>query len=200
MDMNMEMPTASASISSVPTDYMSSMDSMSSMASTFSINTRVTLWFTEWTTTTPAAYVFTIFFLFSLGLLNRFLGALKSQLERRWKESPQLEDKSRHGNPRSDQQQPSTSARIQGHVRSWSRRLRPDPLRLDEDEQETEPLSPAPPMPRPEADEKPAPGKRKLFVPSGAWSLKKDSIRALLEFIRALIGYILYVHFDRNLT
>lgn len=54
------------------------------MSSVFSTNLRVTLFFTEWTTTTVAAYIATIIFLFCLTLFNRFLGALRFQAERAW--------------------------------------------------------------------------------------------------------------------
>lgn len=45
--------------------------------------------FTEWTTTTVAAYIGTIICLFILTILNRFLGALKFQIERAWLDKPQ---------------------------------------------------------------------------------------------------------------
>lgn len=182
MAMAMDMTTttlAQATGSTTPT----SMDSMSGMASTFSINTRVTLFFTEWTTTTPATYVLTIFFLFFLGMLNRFLGAVKSQLEMRWKATPTDEDRIRAtvtgtghaGVPR-------------GHFRKWSQALGSPHLAADHAE-EIEPLSPAP---IPTDDEKrPSNRHKRFWVPSAPWSIKKDGVRAFLEFIRALIGYIL---------
>ncbi|KAF2004687.1 Ctr copper transporter [Amniculicola lignicola CBS 123094] len=175
---------------------------MAAMSSTFSTATTVTLWFTNWTTTTPATYFLTILFLFSLGLLNRFLGALKSQLERRWREkgherppSPKLRTQQQHG------QSQSTAGAIRGHVRQWSKALALQPKqspRLDtgQKEQETEPLSPAMLQTLDGNDEEHAekthvrPNKR-LFVSSAPWSFQHDGVRAALEFIRALIGYIL---------
>lgn len=75
--------------------------------------------------------------------------------------------------------------------------MRPQPVRLDDPEREleSEPLSPAPPQMRAEAEEveKPVAKKpsKKLWVASAPWSVKEDGIRASLEFIRALIGYVL---------
>ncbi|KAF2179500.1 hypothetical protein K469DRAFT_595946 [Zopfia rhizophila CBS 207.26] len=143
------------------------MTAMSGMSSTFSINTRVTLFFTEWTTTTPITYVLTIFFLFFLGLLNRFLGALKSQLERAF-------NKSRNTN---------------------------NTLGLDDADSEAEPLSPMP-YGQPSASAgheegmavektKHQPERKRFWIASAPWHIKHDGLRALLEFVRALIGYIL---------
>jgi hypothetical protein len=157
---------------------------MSGMASTFSKSTRVTLWFTEWTTTTPTTYVLTIFFLFLLGIFNRFLGALKSQLERKWK----MQHASQHISKQSDK---SVSRCNQGPARQWSRAFWPQPLKLDQEE--TEPLSPAPDLQLAEekGDERDRGASRKFWVANAPWSVKRDGISATLEFFRALIGYIL---------
>ncbi|KAI4632193.1 uncharacterized protein J4E87_001665 [Alternaria ethzedia] len=174
-----------------PGASMSAMD-MSGMASTFSSSTRVTLWFTEWTTTTTATYVLTIFFLFSLGIFNRFLSAFKSQLERKWRMQQQAESTS--------QFMPNTEKlvnhSVRGHARQWSRALRQQPLELDDkDRQEIEPLSPV--VPQPTAAEETgitrgSTASRKTFwVAQAPWSAKKDGISAALEFSRALIGYVL---------
>jgi hypothetical protein len=122
-------------------------------------------------------------------MLNRFLGALKSQLDRKWQK--------RHSNTAvfaSNAEKPSSSG-IRGHTRQWSRALRPQPVRLEEpDGQETQPLSPAVQAQRAddETDAKPTPKPRTFWVANAPWSIKKDGISAALEFIRALIGYILY--------
>jgi hypothetical protein len=169
---------------------MTSMPSMSGMSSTFSSSTRVTLWFTNWTTTTTATYVLSMLFLFSLGMLNRFLGALKSQLERKWGEKRDIAQA---------KQKEHEKQSIRGHARQWSRALRQQPVRLEEpDGKETEPLSP---MTRPndvEVGDKEmvqTHQRRKFWVASAPWSIKKDGVSALLEFVRALIGYILYGRF-----
>lgn len=125
-------------------------------------------------------------FLFSLGILNRFLGALKSQLERQWSEQ--------HKTAHSRDNEKPTKQNIRGHTRQRSRALRPQPVRLEEPEgQETEPLSPAPQLYHAEEGgikqqlERPS----RLWVSSAPWSLKRDALSAVLEFVRALIGYIL---------
>ncbi|PVI00913.1 hypothetical protein DM02DRAFT_592098 [Periconia macrospinosa] len=76
MTMNMDMDSQSSSATTMS----------GAMTNTFSTTTLVTLWFTDWTTNTPSAYAFTLIFLFALGIFNRFLAALKTQLERRWDE------------------------------------------------------------------------------------------------------------------
>jgi cation transport regulator ChaC len=69
-------------------------------------------------------------------------------------------------------------------------------VRLEEpDGKETEPLSPAA---QPQAGEEGNTGKlvvrrRKFWMANAPWSIKKDGISAGLEFVRALIGYILCV-------
>ncbi|KAF2709013.1 hypothetical protein K504DRAFT_468230 [Pleomassaria siparia CBS 279.74] len=170
------------------------MSGMSGMASTFSIDTSVTLFFTEWKTSTPAAYVFTIFFLFVIGIFNRFLGALKSQLEQRWKEQQQYnavyEASTGHARYKHERQGSLISALA--HKRNWSRTVRPTPPRLDEEEQETNPLSPTPVEYGENAHQLTEPTRKKVFwTASAPWSIRRDGIRALLEFSRALIGYIL---------
>jgi hypothetical protein len=162
---------------------------MSGMSSTFSSSIRVTLWFTTWTTTTPATYFLTVLFLFFLGMLNRFLGALKSQLDRKW----QKQHSSAATFAGSTEKPPSAGFR--GHTRQWSRALRPQPVRLEEpDGQETQPLSPAVQAQQTddETDAEPATKRRTFWVANAPWSIKKDGISAALEFVRALIGYILY--------
>jgi len=203
--MNMDMPSVTSAgahahlmASMRPEASMSAMD-MSGMASTFSSSTRVTLWFTEWTTTTTATYMLTIFFLFSLGIFNRFLSAFKSQLERKWRIQRQAES--------APEFIPNTEKLVnhsaRGHARQWSRALRQQPVELDEkDREEIEPLSPVVPQST-VAEEtgitRGSTASRKMFwVAQTPWSLKKDGISAALEFSRALIGYVLYVR-ERNL-
>ncbi|OQD81774.1 hypothetical protein PENANT_c025G08626 [Penicillium antarcticum] len=71
-------------------DESSGMDANTStnmnmgMASTFSTSTTVTLLFTGWKTTTPTQYTLTLLLLLLLAIFNRFLGALKFQLEQAW--------------------------------------------------------------------------------------------------------------------
>lgn len=89
----------------------------------------------------------------------------------------------------------STETGVRGHTRQWSCKLRPEPIRPeDRDGQETEPLSPAP-LPYhidQDGDKRRTRALSKLWVANAPWSVKKDGISATVEFVRALIGYILY--------
>jgi hypothetical protein len=106
-------------------------------------------------------------------MLNRFLGALKSQLEKKWHDQTKIHKESMYA---ATVEKPSNSG-VRGHTRQCSRALRPQPVRLQEAEDcESEPLSPAI---QPEQVEE-------------GTAAKKDGISATLEFVRALIGYILY--------
>ncbi|KAF2754402.1 hypothetical protein EJ05DRAFT_503938 [Pseudovirgaria hyperparasitica] len=156
------------------------------MSSTFSTSTRVTLFFPGWTTNSPAAYVGSLIFLIFIAMANRYLGALKTQLERSWVAV--------------------RSPDIKKHHRSRSRREAN--YSSEANESEAEPLSPylATHM---HSDNDDAGQKsdandivveraasRSAYLPSGwvsngAWSLSRDGTRALLEFLRAFIGYIL---------
>lgn len=203
MEMNMEVSTPTST--SAHTHHKSAASpqasipamGMSGMASTFSSSTHVTLWFTEWTTTTTATYVLTIFFFFFLGIFNRFLSALKSQLEMKWKgqhetksTSPSIPNTEKLGHD------------VRGHARQWSRAVRQQPFDMDDKErQEIEPLSPAEPR-LVEAEEIGLPRHRHVspksfWIAQAPWSIRKDGISAALEFVRALIGYVLYV-FDEK--
>lgn len=196
MKMNMSSPTLD-NISAGSTTATSSMNAMTGMPSTFSSSTRVTLWFTTWTTTTPATYFLTILFLFCLGMLNRFLGAFRSQLEQTWQVQSNFGSKEVHaGNT-----EKASLGQLRGHVRQWSRGIRPAMVRLEEpDGQETEPLSPAAYSKQPEEGSgvKNNFRSRKFWVANAPWSIKKDGISAGLEFVRALIGYVLLVLWDNT--
>ncbi|KAF2108033.1 Ctr copper transporter [Lophiotrema nucula] len=166
---------------------------MSSMASTFSVNTRVTLFFTEWTTTTPGTYTLTVIFLFSLGIFNRFLGAMKTQLERRWKEEGQQQPKE-YDVAATTSPSRSTLPLLRRHVRRWSEALRPTPSKAMHDEEEFEPLSLMPVVNDASLEKQGShlhQRKGRFWVAFSRWNFKRDGIRSLLEFIRALIGYIL---------
>jgi hypothetical protein len=166
---------------------MHSMAAMAGMSSTFSSSTRVTLWVTDWTTTTPATYFLTIVFLFSLGIFNRFLGAFKSQLEKKWQVRRPMNSEATHVAGA----EKSYHGRSRGHTRQWSHALRQKPVRFEEvDGQENEPLSPIQYAAEDASASSPAKS-RTFWVANAPWSVKKDGISALLEFVRALIGYIL---------
>lgn len=118
--------------------------------------------FTDWAIRSPANYSFTIVLLFSLGLLGRFLGALKAQFERRW--SAQSTSRS------------SQYTRHQNHIG------------LQGGESEEFQLL------KPEASittEKTRVSTGAFWTAEERWNVKRDGVRALLEFARALIAYTL---------
>ncbi|KAJ0417297.1 Ctr copper transporter [Aspergillus carlsbadensis] len=53
------------------------------MSSTFTASTTITLFFSSWTTTSPSTYTATLLLLFLLAFLNRFLAALRFQADTR---------------------------------------------------------------------------------------------------------------------
>jgi len=164
------------------------MPQMPAMSSTFSFATHVTLWFSGWTTISAITYLLALFLLFALGLFHRFLGALKFQLETKWKANPNVvEQRTSHNK--------TVAAAIGNPAKGWSHTLRqqPVPLRLAEPEGiETEPLSPTTLSEAEIAKSSPTPN-MPFWVPSAPWSAKRDGITATLEFTRALIGYFLCV-------
>jgi hypothetical protein len=190
MHMNMDMPSgtaaaaAAAAHSTMASDHaMPSMSSMSGMSSTFSVNTRVTLFFTDWTTTTAAAYTFTLFFLFFLGMLNRFLAAFKSQLERKWRESRET----------AEEDGEISAAVSRGFIQRLVSMFKKT-SRAGDTSEETEPLSPMPitAFEQEAKNQKITRPRRRFWIASAPWSISRDGTRALLEFTRALIGYFLY--------
>lgn len=159
--------------------------SMMNMPSVFSTDTKITIFFTGWTTTSITQYIFTLVFLFVLAVFNRFLDALRFQLERKWshRESHStlhLETPRKRCYPKAKQ----SPLPIYTHLSDHSEESLPRPHRQDggrsdkSDENEYSPrfsyknLLPA-------------------WESSGAWSLRKDGTRGLLEFGRAVIGYCL---------
>ncbi|KFX90919.1 hypothetical protein V490_06180 [Pseudogymnoascus sp. VKM F-3557] len=162
-----------------------------SMSTIFNTNTHVTLFFIGWSTTTVASYIATIICLFLLTIFNRFLAAVKFQTERAWLEQAQT----RNILP------PLRSVR-NGRL-FFKAKLSPVPTSMIQDNDlECDPLtSPT----DGELDEEwsipkvQKPWYRRLSLrrifgnwqPSTRWSVKKDGLRAVLELIRAFIGYIL---------
>ncbi|KIM98427.1 hypothetical protein OIDMADRAFT_20079 [Oidiodendron maius Zn] len=161
-----------------------------SMSTAFSTGTRVTLFFTEWTTTTIAAYVATIICLFFLTLLNRFLGALKFQTERAWLDQTQK---------RNTLLLPPGGRNTRPFFKAKSSPIPPYMIR--ENDSECDPLTVQ--MNGESANvwspKEQGPVSRRMTLrwmlgdwqPSGRWNIKKDGLRAILEFTRAFIGYIL---------
>ncbi|CAP99417.1 Pc22g21290 [Penicillium rubens Wisconsin 54-1255] len=160
------------------------------MPAVFSASTEITILFTGWTTSTTTQYIFTLTFLFILAIFNRFLGALKFQLERSWSQntSPPILLLA-PVNPRQN-------------IRKAKLSPLPDYMRVhgDEDEEETLPVSNNNETRSTTTRSLKRDGPRKrmsltCMLPSwkasGTWSLRKDGTRALLECVRALIGYFL---------
>lgn len=163
------------------------------MPSVFSASTETTILFTGWTTSTTTQYVFTLSFLFLLAIFNRFLGALKFQLEKSW---------SQHNSS------PSALLLAPVNPRQSIRKAKLSPLpdymhvHGDEDPEEvTLPVSNNDNETRStslrylKGDGVRNRSSLKRLLPSwkasGTWSLRKDGTRALLECVRALIGYFL---------
>ncbi|OBT56466.1 hypothetical protein VE04_02957 [Pseudogymnoascus sp. 24MN13] len=162
-----------------------------SMSTIFSTGTHVTLFFKEWSTTTVSSYIATIICLFLLAVLNRFLGAVKFQTERAWLEQAR----------KTNMLPPLRIVRNSRLL--FKAKLSPLPTSIARDDDlECDPLTS--PTDGELGDEwctpkehnsqrQCAPFRRILgdWQPSARWSVKKDGLRAVMEFIRAFIGYIL---------
>lgn len=163
------------------------------MPSVFSASTEITILFTGWTTSTTTQYVFTLTFLFILAIFNRFLGALKFQLEKSWSQNTFS---------------PQTILLAPVNPRQTVRKAKlsplPDYMRVhgnEDDDEETLPISNNDNETRNASighlkeDGRPNMTSLKRLLPSwkasGTWSFRKDGTRALLECARALIGYFL---------
>ncbi|KAJ5402407.1 uncharacterized protein N7487_008303 [Penicillium crustosum] len=171
------------------------MDMDMNMPSVFSASTEITILFTGWTTSTTTQYIFTLTFLFVLAIFNRFLGALKFQLEKSWSR-----------NTSSSQTLLLAPVNPRRNVRKAKLSPLPDYMRVygDEDDgEETLPISNNDnetrnaSMGHPKEDSLQNRTSLKHLLPSwkasGRWSFRKDGTRALLECARALIGYFLWV-------
>ncbi|KAE8383124.1 Ctr copper transporter [Aspergillus bertholletiae] len=171
-----------------------------SMPSIFTTGTKVTLFFSIWTTNSMATYLFTLAFLFALAWFNRFLGALKFQLESKSNSTrvsgvkvPVL------GQP------PAASYRPRKILKDRVSPL-PQYIQINTNDLYERP-SPPPPSPPPLQDDERSelvPNSagpsciRRWFkilfgkwTPSGPWSWQQDGGRSLLEGLRALLGYVL---------
>ncbi|KAL2823813.1 hypothetical protein BDW59DRAFT_162974 [Aspergillus cavernicola] len=161
------------------------------MPSTFTSSTTITLFFSAWTTTSTTTYLLTLLLLFALAFLNRFLAALRFQLQH----SPL------HTTPGVSILAPPRSRRYRTTPKA---RRSPLPLyiQVDKDEEGENP---------PHCNEEVSglvsarPEHHCIWVrvknylaamfpkwtPSGPWSWRGDGGRALLEGMRAFIGYLL---------
>ncbi|GME64314.1 hypothetical protein K505DRAFT_250907 [Neofusicoccum parvum] len=176
---------------------MPGMDAAAGMAMTFSASTRVTLFLDAWTTAAPAAYAATVLLLFALSVLHRFLGTLRAQLESAGRE--------RRRRRRDEEEAAAAGEKSAGGGRRssrrsiWSKRGRSVEDVGEDGAEETEPLSPKVPggttggrAPRSGGDEGDDDGGRGGFWRQGApWEWRRDGGRAVLEFARAALGYLL---------
>jgi hypothetical protein len=194
MDMDMESMNHDTMASLKPPEMSDKMEmGAMSMSTIFSTGTHVTLFFKEWSTTTVSSYIATIICLFLLAVLNRFLGAVKFQTERAWLEQAR----------KTNMLPPLRIVRNSRLL--FKAKLSPLPTSIARDDDlECDPLTS--PTDGELGDEwctpkehnsqrQCAPFRRILgdWQPSARWSVKKDGLRAVMEFIRAFIGYILYV-------
>ncbi|CAG7918772.1 unnamed protein product [Penicillium olsonii] len=143
----------------------SSMDM--GMPFVFSTDTKITIFFRGWTTSSMTQYVLTLAFLFILAMLNRFLGALRSQLERRWSHR---ELNLRKVEPDGSENRPMKSKRNGLPVYTQASQRSEESVSM--------------------LKEEPQRG-RYAWKSSGAWGLRKDGTRAVLELGRAFLGYVL---------
>ncbi|KAJ5607907.1 hypothetical protein N7537_004526 [Penicillium hordei] len=171
------------------------MDMEMNMPSVFSASIEITILFTGWTTSTTTQYILTLTVLFLLAIFNRFLGALKFQLEKSWSQntSPPPTLLLAPVNPRQN-------------IRKAKLSPLPDYMRVhgdEDDDEETLPVSNNdneirnPSIEYLTGDSPRNKTSLKRLLPSwkasGTWSFRKDGTRALLECARALIGYFLWV-------
>jgi hypothetical protein len=167
------------------------------MTSTFSTDTELTLFFIGWKTNTPGAYFGTLVFLFALTFFTRFLGAWRRQLDLYWTRVAQEEIQKRQNTPKKLKRK-----NVKAQEDSELEPLSPPPTNCCnedevsdgelEDEKRTRSsgghtMSSQGSLYEPEE----IPLARKGWQASNPWTLKIDGPRALMEFVRALIGYIL---------
>ncbi|KAB8261289.1 Ctr copper transporter [Aspergillus pseudonomiae] len=169
-----------------------------SMPAIFTTGTKVTLFFSIWTTNSMATYLLTLAFLFLLALFNRFLGALKFQIEHK------MNSARMSGIPVPILGQPPAYR----HRKIPKDRASPLPqyIQVNTNDPFERPLPP-PPSPPPLRDDEQSElvsGRAGLswfrrwftilfgkWTPSGPWSWQQDGGRSLLEGLRALLGYVL---------
>lgn len=156
------------------------------MPAVFSTSTQITVLFTGWTTSTATQYIFTLVFLFLLAIFNRFLGALKFQVEQAWAHNVST--------PRTVNLVPIHRRSIQkakfSPLPAYMRLNRDDDpeissMSIDDSDKNTTGLL--------KKGSRKCVSLKRLFSwkASGYWSLRKDGLRALIESVRALIGYLL---------
>ena len=212
--MDMVMPTSTATepaMASVTSHDHNANTGMSmnmpmGMATTFSTSTEVTLLFSGWTTDTPAKYFGTLIFVFVITILNRFLGAWRSQLSRKWADQAAVARVEQMHRRRAKQLEREARGTQRSHRKSASL------AQTLSDKEEWQPLSPAIPdgdchggrssedeeeeaMEKKLVDATLAPKWTKVFGnrwrATHPWRFGIDIPRALLEGLRAFVGYVL---------
>jgi hypothetical protein len=175
------------------------------IASTFSTNTNLTLFFIGWKTTTPGAYFGTLVFLFILTVFTRFLTAWRRQLDLYWARVTQMEIEKRRDSPKnlkskhvqqqdeSELQTLSQSTTVcsdsgDSRVTQFSREKDTNASNCYDNSSNASVYASSYASVS-ELGEGSA--TRKRWQASNPWTLKIDGPRALMEFIRAFIGYIL---------
>lgn len=194
-----------------PTTTMSAMPSSTSngaaskgmfgmdMPSTFSTDTELTLFFIGWRTNTAGAYFGTLVFLFALTFFTRFLGAWRRQLDLYWTRVAQEEIQKRRDAP----QKLKRKRRVGRQTDSELQPLSPLPPNccdggdsmsgddLDDEKRANAPRNSANSTQSSTYEQEDLPDSPKGWQASNPWTLRIDGPRALMEFVRALIGYIL---------
>lgn len=170
------------------------------MPAIFTAGTNITLFVSSWTTSSIEMYLLTLFFLFSLALFNRFLGALKTQIDSK--------TNSTHP-PSAPGLAPPAARRRRNFIPK--ERMSPLPLYMEIDKSDDESSTQFPSAPflgSQPAKESPGPAGRKpqesqglvmryfrilcgIWTPSRPWNWKHDGFNSLLEVTRAFIGYLL---------
>ncbi|KAL5342119.1 Ctr copper transporter [Aspergillus crustosus] len=167
------------------------------MSSVFSCSTRVTLFFSAWTTTSPTTYLLTLFVLFALAFLNCFLAVCQHQ-SRMSNSIPSTVN----GVPILAPLQSSRS-----RMKIPEARLSPLPLYMqvdshEGDEEEHHTIQNHEKEIIPVSDRAwhmnlwtriadLMPPAIPAWTPNAPWSLRSDGGRALVEGSRAFVGYIL---------
>lgn len=142
----------------------------------FSTDTKITIFFTKWTTSSITQYILTLVFFFLLTIFNRFLGALKFQLEQVWS-ARESRIQRVELDPRKKRRVPKTKRSplpVYTHVSGHSEESLPMAHMLDSSMEGNRPQR-----------------SFRSWEASGAWSLRKDGTRGLLELGKAFIGYVL---------
>lgn len=163
----------------------------------FTSGTKVTLFFDGWTTNSTASYVLALASLFCLAVFNRFLGVLKFQIDLKWSEPSyqRVQVLELGPAPRSRRHHASKD-----RVSPLPRHLNPNQRDLDQElgTSSTSPFLGDSSIPEPVENKRSCLHRLTAFVVAvGSWcmhlirSREKDGLCALLEALRALLGYAL---------